>query len=105
MSDAGQEFRQARDFVLRNRTDYAAVRQGFRWPQPENFNWALDWFDTIASRNDRLALCVVNADGDEQKLTFSELSRRSNQVAVWFRALGMRRGDRVMVMLGNQLEL
>lgn len=105
MSDAGQEFRQARDFLLRNRTNYEAVRQGFHWPQPENFNWALDWFDTIAARNDRVALWIVNAHGDEQKLTFGELSRRSDQVAVWFRALGMRRGDRVMVMLGNQVEL
>ena len=38
-------FRQSRDFLLANRTDYAKAVAGFRWPDPVPFNWAIDWFD------------------------------------------------------------
>ena len=77
--------------------------RGFRWPQLERFNWALDWFDAIAAgeRRDQLALWVVFEDGTETKLTFRELSNRSSQIANYYRELGVRRGDRVLVMLGN----
>ncbi len=42
------DFRAARDFLLAHRQDYAAASRDFEWPQPEHFNWALDWFDVIA---------------------------------------------------------
>ncbi|MCX2734317.1 AMP-binding protein [Saccharopolyspora sp. NFXS83] len=101
----GAEFLAARDLLLSKREDYAAARAEFRWPRPAEFNWALDWFDTIADREDRIALWIVEADGSEQKLTFSDLTRRSNQVANWLRGLGVSRGDRLILMLGNQVEL
>lgn len=46
---ATESFRAARDFLLRHREDYAAAYEGFSWPRPERFNWALDWFDEIAA--------------------------------------------------------
>jgi acetyl-CoA synthetase len=100
MSD---EFKVARDFLLANRTAYDVAYRGFRWPKLERFNWALDWFDAIAAggRRDQLALWVVFEDGAETKLTFRELSNRSSQIANYYRELGVRRGDRVLVMLGN----
>ncbi|QNP75649.1 AMP-binding protein [Streptomyces roseirectus] len=98
-------FRRARDFLLAHREDYAAAYAGFEWPRPERFNWALDWFDTIAAGNDRTALHIVEEDGTELKLSFAELSARSNQVANWLTARGVRAEDRVLVMLGNQAEL
>ncbi|WP_243787919.1 AMP-binding protein [Saccharopolyspora gloriosae] len=101
----GAEFLAARDLLLSRREDYAAARAEFRWPRPPEFNWALDWFDTIAARQDRIALWIVEADGSEQKLTFGDLTRRSNQVANWLRGLGVSRGDRLILMLGNQVEL
>ncbi len=100
-----EEFRAARDFLLRHREDYAAAYAGFQWPRPEVFNWALDWFDPLAERVDRTALHVVEEDGAETRLSFAELRARSNQVANWLRAQGVRPGDRVVVMLGNQAEL
>ena len=100
-----EEFRAARDFLLRHREDYQAAREGFRWPQPEHFNWALDWFDVIAEGNDRPALWIVEEDGSEARLTFAELSARSDRVANWLRERGVAAGDRVIVMLGNQTEL
>ncbi|WP_432254176.1 AMP-binding protein [Streptomyces sp. HNM1019] len=101
-----QDFRAARDFLLGHREDYAAAYEGFRWPRPERFNWALDWFDGIAGRaGDRTALHIVEEDGGEIRLTFEELRRRSNRAANWLREHGVRAGDRIVVMLGNQVEL
>ncbi|MGW5863201.1 AMP-binding protein [Streptomyces sp. NPDC055239] len=99
------QFRTARDFLLRHREDYAAAYEGFAWPRPERFNWALDWFDVIARGNDRTALHIVEEDGPTTRFSFAHLSTRSDQVANWLRAQGVRAGDRVVVMLGNQVEL
>ncbi|HSD78033.1 MAG TPA: AMP-binding protein [Solirubrobacteraceae bacterium] len=99
-------FRAARDFLLAHREDYDTAYREFRWPRLEEFNWALHWFDVIATENgERPALWIVEEDGSEQKLSFGELSARSNQVANWLREHGVRRGDRIIVMLGNQVEL
>jgi acetyl-CoA synthetase len=100
MSDT---FRAARDFLLANRTNYGVAYRDFQWPKLNRFNWALDWFDSIGAgaRGDQPALWVVFEDGTETKLSFRELSHRSSQTANYYRQLGICRGDRVMVMLGN----
>ncbi|KOV83562.1 MULTISPECIES: AMP-binding protein [unclassified Streptomyces] len=105
MTTATEMFRRARDFLLEHREDYATAYEGFRWPRPEHFNWALDWFDEIADGNDRTALHIVEEDGTETRLSFAELSERSNRVARWLRERGVAAEDRVLVMLGNQAEL
>jgi acetyl-CoA synthetase len=98
-------FREARDLLLRLRADYAAAKAEFRWPELDEFNWALDWFDVLAAEHpDRPALRVVNEDSDTA-LSYAELSARSNQVANWMRGLGVSRGDRVLLMLGNIVPL
>ena len=91
----------ARDFLLRQREDYRTAYRDFVWPQLDRFNWALDYFDAIARNNAQPALWLVEEDGGEVKLSFAALSERSNQVANALRALGVRRGDRILVMLGN----
>ncbi|NLU65931.1 AMP-binding protein [Streptomyces sp. HNM0574] len=98
-------FRQARDTLLRHRTDYTAAREEFVWPRPEHFNWALDWFDTLAEGNTRTALHIVEEDGSEGRFSFAEMRDRSARVANWLRERGVGAGDRVVVMLGNQVEL
>ncbi len=100
-----EQFLHARDFLLAHRTDYAAAHAGFRWPQLGEFNWALDYFDRMAAGNDSPGLWIVEEDGREARLSFAELSRRSNQVANWLRALGVKRGDRILLMLGNEVAL
>ena len=96
-------FRTARDFLLSHRDDYATAYAGFQWPKLERFNWALDWFDQIAAgdRRNQTALWVAYEDGRQDKLTFAELSERSARIANYFRRLGVCRGDRVLLMLGN----
>ncbi|MEU2052598.1 AMP-binding protein [Streptomyces bungoensis] len=105
MTTATELFRGARDFLLEHREDYATACAGFTWPRPEHFNWALDWFDVIAEGNDRTALHIVEEDGSEVRLSFAEMSERSNRVAGWLRARGVAAEDRILVMLGNQAEL
>ncbi|MET8948280.1 AMP-binding protein [Streptomyces sp. NPDC004542] len=102
---ATELFRGARDFLLEHREDYTTAYEGFDWPRPEHFNWALDWFDVIADGNRRTALHIVEEDGTETKLSFAELAERSDRVANWLRARGVEAEDRVLVMLGNQAEL
>ncbi|CAM5575195.1 MULTISPECIES: AMP-binding protein [Streptomyces] len=105
MKTGTELFRGARDFLLEHREDYATAYEGFTWPRPERFNWALDWFDAVAAGNDRIALHIVEEDGTEVRLTFAETAERSARVATWLRETGVRAGDRVLVMLGNQAEL
>src|SRR5579872_3476507 len=94
-------YRAARDLLIDRREDYQTARDQFRWPELDRFNWALDWFDVIAEEHPtRAALRVVTADSDTS-LSYADLSERSNRVANWLRGLGMNRGDRVLVMLGN----
>src|SRR6478735_11117482 len=103
-------FQDARSFLLKHRTDYDAAAKGFRWPDSVDFNWALDWFDAeLASdptSKDRPALWIVDAaTGNETKLSFADLSRRSNQVANFLRAQGLKRGDHLLLLLGNVVPL
>lgn len=103
LSNSAQAFRLARDFLLVHRDNYEAAYSGFRWPKLDRFNWALDWFDHIAAgeRRNQIALWVVYENGRETKLTFAELSQRSSRIANYFRQLGVRRGDRILLMVGN----
>ena len=100
-----QAFARAREFLVARRDDYEAAYRGFEWPKLDRFNWALDWFDVHAKGNERTALWVVGEDGSEQRLSFAELSERSNRVANFLRAHGVRRGDRILLMLGNVVPL
>jgi acetyl-CoA synthetase len=97
-----EAFLRARDFLLMHRTDYDAACRGFSWPRLDEFNWALDHFDALAAGNDSAALHIVDEDGREQRFSFAELSAQSSQVANWLRSLGVARGDRVLLMLGNE---
>ncbi|HEY1823285.1 MAG TPA: AMP-binding protein [Trebonia sp.] len=98
--------RAARDLLLAHRTDYAAAVAGFAWPALDEFNWALDWFDVIAAEHpDRIALRVVGDDGSDEAVSYAAMAARSARVANWLRALGVRRGDHVLLMLGNIVPL
>jgi acetyl-CoA synthetase len=107
MSDPTDTFRAARDLLLAYRVDYEAARASFSWPELDEFNWALDWFDALAAEHpDREALRIVDRAGEAAgdaavSLTYAELARRSNRAANWLRGLGARRGDRMLLMVGN----
>src|SRR6478736_7751772 len=103
-------FQDARAFLLKHRADYDMAVKQFRWPDPVPFNWALDWFDAELARDpaskDRAALWIVDAASEkETKLSFETLSRRSSQVANFLRARGLKRGDHLLLLLGNVVPL
>ena len=98
-------FLAARDFLIRHREDYDTAYRDFQWPKLDRFNWALDYFDVMARGNERQALWLVDEGAGETKLSFAQLSERSNRVANAFRRLGVRRGDRILLMLGNVVPL
>jgi acetyl-CoA synthetase len=98
-------FLKARDFLLSHRTDYDTAYRDFRWPVLDKFNWALDYFDRMADGTDKPALWIVNEGGGEAKVSFAEMAERSSRVANWLRGLGVKRGDRVLLMLGNVVPL
>jgi acetyl-CoA synthetase len=103
-----EPFRAARDFLVAHQQDYDTAYAGFEWPKLDRFNWALDWFDVVAGTEptaSRLALWIVEEDGTERRWTFADLAQRSDQVANWLREHGVARGDRLILMLGNQGEL
>jgi acetyl-CoA synthetase len=100
-------FLAAREFLFTHRSDYAGAMAGFQWPKLNHFNFALDHFDYLAQgpQANTLALWIVGDDGVEQKITYAELAARSNQVANWLESLGVKRGERVLLMLGNEVPL
>ena len=102
---AVNEFLAARDFLLQHRSDYATAYAGFKWPRLKEFNWALDYFDSMAKGNDNPALWIIEEDGSESRLSFAEMSARSNRVANWLRKQGVKRGERILIMLGNEVPL
>ena len=105
-SPATTRFRQARDQLIAFRDDYEGAVAGYEWPVIDGpFNWGIDWFDQIARGNPREALVIVEEDGSSIRRTFDELATRSDQVGSWLQAQGVVRGDPVMLMLGNQVEL
>ena len=108
MNPSAEAFYAAREFLVTHREDYETAYRDFRWPEIGEFNWALDHFDAVAAdpeRGAQRALWIVESDGSEAHWTFAELSARSNRVANWLRERGVARGDRIILMLGNQVEL
>src|SRR4051812_22805545 len=92
----------AQKFLLDHLSDPAAAAERFSWPQLDHFNWARDWFDAeLASgpTRDQLALRILGDAAED--VTFAEMAARSNQIANGLRARGIRRGDRILLMLGN----
>lgn len=106
MPDATGIFLAARDLLLAHRADPAAARAAFRWPVLDRFNWALDHFDVLAQGkdgrgNDTPALRFVGPGDEDASISFAELAARSNRVANGLRRLGVQRGDRILLLLGN----
>ncbi len=106
MSQATELYREARDRLLAWSGSYDEAVAGFEYPpMPATFNWVCDWFDEVADGNDRPGLVVVEEDGSSASYTFAGLRDRSLRVSAWLHGLGVRRGDAVVVMLGNRVEL
>jgi acetyl-CoA synthetase len=96
-----EAFLRARDVLVRNASDPAKARAEFRWPELTAWNWAYDYFDVIAHSNTRTALRIVRDGAADEVISFTELADRSTRVARYLQNAGIRRGDGVLVILGN----
>ncbi|MEO7066771.1 MAG: AMP-binding protein [Rhodanobacter sp.] len=106
VSKSTDNFRAARDQLLHCAGDYDAALRDFRWPDlGDQFNWGIDWFDAMATGNTKPALIIREEDGTGSETSFDQMRRDSNRLARWLAARGVRKGDPVIVMLNNQIEL
>ena len=80
--------------------DYRKTYDAFSWDTPERFNFGRDVVDRWAEEN-RSAVVWLGTGGEERRLSFRDVSVASNRFANAARELGVRRGDRVMVVLGK----
>ena len=66
----------------------------------ENFNFAFDLVDALAKREPKkLAMLHISKDKTERRFTFDDMRRASNQCANYFKSIGIKKGDRVMLIL------
>jgi len=71
-----------------------------RFKNTERFNFAYDVVGEIAKREpDKLAMLYVDKEGQETRFTFRDMKRGGSQCANYFKSLGIKRGDRVMLVL------
>ena len=90
-----------RDQLLRAPADWEGARAEFRWPRFGEFNWVGDYFDVIAAGNGATALRMVDDAGADQSVSFAAMSARAAQVAAFLASQGVKRGDRLLLMLPN----
>lgn len=99
-------YRAARDQLLALHGHHERAVAEFVWPDVgPTFNWGHDWFDAVARDNDRDALVIVEEDGTVTRRTYEAMRVASDRLANWLVAQGLRKGDSVVIMLGNQVEL
>ena len=85
---------------------YEDFVQNFKIKVPENFNFGFDVVDEYAKNEpEREALIWCDDDGNEKHFTFKDISEKSNRVANMFKGLGIRKGDRVLMILRQRPEV
>jgi acetyl-CoA synthetase len=83
-----------------NMAGYDETYENFRIDVPEYFNFGFDVIDAWANKDrNKLAMIWVNQDGVEEKFTFWDLMRLSNQIVNIMIKYGVNKGDRVLIML------
>ena len=96
--DEDKEKRVYHDFVIPEEKD--GILTGISFKNEEKFNFAFDVVDALGRRKpDKLAMLHISEDGVERRFTFRDMKKESARVANYFRSLGIKRGDRVMLVL------
>ena len=93
-------------FLPRTEFDsYEDFKANYKVNIPENFNFGFDVVDAWAEADkNKKALVWCNDHGEEKTFTFSDISRLSNKTANYFRSLGIKKGDVVMMILRRRWE-
>jgi acetyl-CoA synthetase len=89
--------------MLERADTYAQLCAGFKWRIPRRYNIGIDVCDRHAA-SDKLALIAIDESGTAQRHSFKDVQRLSNRFANALTSRGIRRGDRVAVLLPQGLE-
>ena len=84
-----------------DRPSYEQLYASFRWNIPARYNIAADVCDRHAGDPGKVAMIGEDSDGTTWKMTFREVQRKANQLANLLLSLGLVKGDRVMLLLGQ----
>ena len=85
---------------------YEDFKQNFKLKIPKDFNFGFDVVDVYADNEpDREALIWCDDAGNEKHFTFSDIKEKSNRVANMFKGLGIKKGDRVLMILRQRPEV
>ena len=80
--------------------DENGVLQDIKFKNTDTFNFGFDIVDEIADKYpDKLAMLHLDVNKNERRFTFKDIKRASNQVANYFASLGIKKGDKVMLVL------
>ena len=86
-------------------SSYDDFKKNYKIQVPENFNFAFDIVDEIASKTpEKVAMVWCNDKGAEEVFTFGQMKYYSDKTANFFRSVGIRKGDPVMLILKRQFE-
>ena len=86
------------DFIIPTEKDGILTDIAFK--NEDKFNFAFDVVDELGTRKpDKLAMVYVGEDGEDRRFTFKDMKRESARVANYFTSVGIKRGDRVMLVL------
>jgi acetyl-CoA synthetase len=83
--------------------NYEEEFHNWKWNIPRNYNIGYDCVDkhTITNKKNKIALYWENADGESDKLTFYDISRLTNKFGNILKNLGVKKGDRYLILLPN----
>ncbi len=101
--------RDTKDRIYRKYIDVEENEKGtpvkIDFKNTESFNFAFDLIDELAAREpEKLAMLHVSKDGTERRITFTDVKRESARCANYFKSLGIKKGDRVMLILKRHYE-
>ncbi len=90
-------------FVGAKRDDFFSLedaQKNYKLTYDDTFNFAYDVVDELGkTKPDKLAMLWVSADGEEKRFTFKDMMLCSNKAANYFKYMGIRKGDRVLLVL------
>ena len=96
----GGQHEDIRKYVRADYSSYEDYKQNFKINVPERFNFAYEVLDALAAdKPDKKALVWVHEDGEKKAFTFADIKRLSDKAANYFLSLGIKKGDKVMLIL------
>ena len=104
VSDTSSPYKDSEDRIYKKFIDTKEDENGtpteIKFKNTEKFNFAFDIVDGLAkTKPDKLAMLHISRDKTERRFTFKDMKKGSNQCANYFKSLGIKRGDRVLLVL------